>query len=116
MSASFHQQVVEIIVLTAVDQDMAVKGLGKGTKAKKNKPQRTNEKDNESKASSSHEESRLNVLEMRVAHIEKRQDSLDQKLDAGFDSVQNQLRQVLKFIKPRQASGDTPPPKAFQGA
>ena len=58
---------------------------------------------------------RLTNLETKFAAMERRQDSLESKLQSGFEGVQDQLRQVLNAVQPRAASpshtGLTPPPK-----
>eukprot|EP00438_Fugacium_kawagutii_P017232 Skav228671 [mRNA] locus=scaffold1332:376603:381260:- [translate_table: standard] len=59
---------------------------------------------------------RLTVLENKMGNMEKRQDQLDNKLNEGFSGVQDQLRQLLQIVQPRQSSptstGLSPPPKA----
>ena len=58
---------------------------------------------------------RLTSLETKVAAIERRQDGMEQKLQTGFDGIQDQLRQVLNAVQPRpvspRATGFTPPSK-----
>lgn len=58
---------------------------------------------------------RVTALEARFGTLEKRTDNIESKLSSGFDSVQNQLRQVLAVLQPRPAeaaTGMTPPPKS----
>ena len=56
---------------------------------------------------------RLGVLENKVANMEKRQDALETRISTGFDSVSDQLRQVLNAVqqRPKSPTGETPPPK-----
>ena len=56
---------------------------------------------------------RLGALESKVANMEKRQDALETRISTGFDSVSDQLRQVLNAVqqRPKSPSGETPPPK-----
>ena len=58
---------------------------------------------------------RLTSLETKVAAIERRQDGMEQKLQTGFDGIQDQLRQVLNAVQPRpvspRATAFTPPSK-----
>eukprot|EP00435_Cladocopium_sp_Y103_P046815 s305_g13.t1 len=59
---------------------------------------------------------RLTSLETKFSSMERRQDVLENKLTSNFDSIQNQLRQVLQAVQPRANSpaptGMTPPTKA----
>ena len=56
---------------------------------------------------------RLGALESKVANMEKRQDALETRISTGFDSVSDQLRQVLNAVqqRPKSPTGDTPQPK-----
>ena len=59
---------------------------------------------------------RLTTLESKMSSVERRQDTIEQKLDGGFSDMQDQLRRVLQAVQgPRSASpsktGFTPPPK-----
>ena len=56
---------------------------------------------------------RLGALESKVANMEKRQDALETRISTGFDSVSDQLRQVLNAVqqRPKSPSGETPQPK-----
>ena len=57
---------------------------------------------------------RITSLEAKFAAMERRQDSLEGKINDGFMSVNDQLRQVLHAIQPRGTTtqtGMTPPPK-----
>ena len=58
---------------------------------------------------------RITALEAKFSSMERRQDSLESRINDGFNSVNDQLRQVLHAIQPRGANsqtGMTPPPKA----
>eukprot|EP00438_Fugacium_kawagutii_P023608 Skav205964 [mRNA] locus=scaffold442:468626:473248:+ [translate_table: standard] len=63
---------------------------------------------------------RLSHLESRFSIMERRQDALDTKFDSKFESISDQLRQIIHTIQPRAASpsktGYTPPPKAHKSA
>ena len=57
---------------------------------------------------------RITSLEAKFASMERRQDSLEGKINDGFMSVNDQLRQVLHAIQPRGTNtqtGMTPPSK-----
>ena len=58
---------------------------------------------------------RLTTLESKIASVERRQDTIEEKLDGGFHEMQNQLRKVLQAVQPRalppSKTGCTPPPK-----
>ena len=57
---------------------------------------------------------RISVLEAKFTSMERRQDSLESKINDGFCSVNDQLRQVLNAIAPRtpqEPTGLSPPPK-----
>ena len=57
---------------------------------------------------------RITSLEAKFAAMERRQDSLEGKINDGFMSVNDQLRQVLHAIQPRGTNtqtGMTPPSK-----
>lgn len=59
--------------------------------------------------------SRISALETKFAAMERRQDGLEQRLQTNFDGIQDQLRQVLNAVQPRNATptttGMTPPAK-----
>lgn len=62
---------------------------------------------------------RVSVLEAKFQSFEKRQEKVENQLSSGFDSLQNQLRQVLQAITPgreKAPTGDTPPPKCPRNA
>lgn len=58
---------------------------------------------------------RLTSLESKMALMDKRQTSLENRVDSQFQEVNNQLRQILQCVAPREqshaATGFTPPPK-----
>ena len=57
---------------------------------------------------------RISVLEAKFNTMERRQDSLESKINDGFSSVNDQLRQVLQAITPKsvqEPTGLSPPPK-----
>ena len=57
---------------------------------------------------------RVSILEAKFQTFEKRQEKVERQLETGFDSLQNQLRQVLSAVsQPRDKSptGETPPSK-----
>ena len=73
-------------------------------------------------AKSAHEKedsnsSRISALEAKFSSMERRQDSLENKINDGFSSVNDQLRQVLNAIAPRsnqEPTGLSPPPKVMK--
>ena len=82
------------------------KGNGKGKKEFIPEPRSTPQDDETSQ--------RITSLEAKFSAMERRQDSLEGKINDGFSSVNDQLRQVLHAIQPRGANtqtGMTPPPK-----
>ena len=57
---------------------------------------------------------RITALEAKFTTLEKRQDGLENRINDGFSSVNDQLRQVLNVIAPRgqnDPTGLSPPPK-----
>ena len=57
---------------------------------------------------------RVSILEAKFQSFEKRQENVEQQLSTGFESLQNQLRQVLNAVNPgreKGPTGETPPPK-----
>ena len=62
---------------------------------------------------------RISALEAKFSSMERRQDSLEGRINEGFHSVNDQLRQVLAAIQPRGATshtGMTPPSKTAKTA
>ena len=62
---------------------------------------------------------RITSLEAKFSAMERRQDTLECKINDGFSSVNDQLRQVPNAIQPRGANnqtGMTPPPKVQKSA
>ena len=58
--------------------------------------------------------SRLDKLEDRFSRIEARQDRFEEKVDSTFDQISDSLRQLLQSVapaRPREITGETPPPK-----
>ena len=84
------------------------KGSGKIAKGGKGDFSREiSEKDNENSQ-------RITALEAKFTTLEKRQDGLENRINDGFSSVNDQLRQVLNVIAPRgqnDPTGLSPPPK-----
>lgn len=80
------------------------KGKGNGKSAPPSQPQ-------ESEIQSD----RLTTLENKFNMMEKKQHALESKVDSSFASVNDQLRQILQAVCPREqsqgATGCTPPPK-----
>ena len=84
----------------------SAKGNGKGKKDFVPEPRSTPQDDETSM--------RITSLEAKFSAMERRQDSLEGKINDGFSSVNDQLRQVLHAIQPRGANnqtGMTPPSK-----
>eukprot|EP00438_Fugacium_kawagutii_P012583 Skav200204 [mRNA] locus=scaffold623:512826:515837:- [translate_table: standard] len=117
--ASFSGELVEILITeplqpASLSQKTQKPSKGKGKGKNKAAP-------SEPPSSSSHKDvdiqsQRLTVLESKMSSVEKRQDVIENKLNDGFQKVNDQLRQLLQAINPKQAShsstGMTPPPKA----
>ena len=86
------------------------KAFGKGSSEPSRPPKQENI--HQSDANSQ----RLTTLESKFAQMERRQDNLEGRISTGFETVNDQLRQVLNLIQPRPhsgpSSGFTPPPKA----
>ena len=84
------------------------KAGGKGSSVSKPKQENNHQQDVNSQ--------RLTTLESKFAQMERRQDNLESRISTGFETVNDQLRQVLNIIQPRphagNSSGFTPPPKA----
>ena len=111
-SASFNGTTYEILLTKPVEKSKQTKGSkavskgsSKGSKGHKEHPIQHSDETSD----------RLTNLETKFAAMERRQDTLETKLQSGFEGVQDQLRQVLKAVQPRAASpsptGFTPPPK-----
>lgn len=90
------------------------KGSGKAAGKGSSVPVRTSKQENIQQQDANSQ--RLTTLEGKFAQMERRQDNLESRISSGFDSVNDQLRQVLNVIQPRShtgnSSGFTPPPKA----
>ena len=58
-------------------------------------------------------ESKVASLETKFGKVEERQENFEAKIDTRFDSIQDQLRQLLQHAAPRarDATGETPPAK-----
>ena len=95
-----------------IKQPKKAKGDGKGKSKAKHEVPPSHPKP---KVEEGHNtESRLTALEVKFGTLERRQDSLETRINEGFGSVNDQLRQVLNCIQPRSANdhtGSTPPPK-----
>ena len=111
-SVSFNGITYEILMTKPSEKNKTTKGVksfakgsSKGAKGSKEIVQQLPEEAND----------RLTNLETKFAAMERRQDSLETKLQHGFEGVQDQLRQVLNAVQPRASSpsrtGFTPPSK-----
>lgn len=62
---------------------------------------------------SKQEEERLTRLESRFYQLEQRQAGFETRVESKFDQISDSLRQILaaSHQRPREASGETPPPK-----
>ena len=83
------------------------KGKGKGSKSASSQEDKPFQNQDETSQ-------RISVLEAKFNTMERRQDSLESKINDGFSSVNDQLRQVLQAITPKAAhdpTGLSPPPK-----
>eukprot|EP00438_Fugacium_kawagutii_P022415 Skav201705 [mRNA] locus=scaffold2750:50465:54844:+ [translate_table: standard] len=117
-SAAFNQVPVEIVLSPATAEVPSTK-KGKPKRVQNNQAAPTTKQPKEEIAASSKDDSRLTTLEAKVAHIEKKQESMESKMDSGFEGIQSQLRQLLNLAKPRHAekgTGETPPPKSHKTA
>ena len=58
-------------------------------------------------------EARFDSLQGQVTGIEKKQSSIEQKLDSKFEDIGNTLRQLVQLSaqRPHEKSGESPPPK-----
>ena len=111
-SVSFNGTTYEILLTKPVEKSkqskgfkQSSKGISKGGRPQKEPSIQVPDETND----------RLLNLETKFAAMERRQDSLETKLQNGFEGVQDQLRQVLNAVQPRSSSpghtGYTPPPK-----
>ncbi len=116
-SVSFNGTTYEILLTKPSDKNKAIKGTkgtskgaSKSAKGFKEAPIQIPDEAND----------RLTNLETKFAAMERRQDSLETKLQHGFEGVQDQLRQVLNAVQPRASSpthtGFTPPSKVAKSS
>ena len=112
--AQFNEQTYEILITEPQDvvapRTKSLKGKGKG------KGQSNTQKNHVSNQEPSDQvlTDRVACLEAKFGGLERRQDQLEHRITSGFDGVQDQLRQVLQAVVPRQpqqSTGMTPPPK-----
>eukprot|EP00438_Fugacium_kawagutii_P027075 Skav214866 [mRNA] locus=scaffold16:591679:596082:+ [translate_table: standard] len=117
-SACFNNTTVEIVLTPSQSAD---KPSAKKSKSQKPIPPKSSNGASSSQPSkkdqgSDEQTSRIAMLENRMNLVESKQESLEQKMVSSFDSVHDQLRQVLAHVAPRSpshsATGLTPPPKA----
>jgi len=110
----------EIILTPAQERQPVIKttkkskGDGKGKTKSKQEPQSNQSHNTQAGLDETNTESRLTALEVKFGSLERRQDTLENRITEGFGSVQDQLRQVLNAIQPRSANeptGFSPPPK-----
>ena len=89
----------------------------KAARSKPSKPSKqTDNRPGSSAAANSEVNQRLTTLEGKMASVERRQDTIESKLDNGFGDLQDQLRRVLLAVQPPRSvspgkTGLTPPPK-----
>lgn len=111
-SVSFNGTTYEILLTKPSEKNKIVKGSKKGAKGTSKGVQSQKEIPTQV---SDETADRLTNLETKFAAMERRQDTLENKLQSGFEGVQDQLRQVLNAVQPRASSpsrtGYTPPPK-----
>ncbi len=113
--AQFNEQTYEILITEPLDPSVikakSVKGKGKGKiQQPSQKPTNGNQQDPVDQILTD----RVACLEAKFGSLERRQDQLEHRITTGFDGVQDQLRQVLQAVAPRQSqppTGMTPPPK-----
>ena len=114
-AAKFNDNVFEII-LTPGGQNQ-VPNRKKDSKSKKNDLPQSSMTESAESREQSHDQKlndRVALLENRFASLEKRTDGLENKLQTGFDHVNDQLRQVLAAVTSRASPHDqglSPPPK-----
>ena len=111
-SVSFNGTTYEILLTKPSEKNKIVKGSKKGAKGTSKGVQSQKEIPTQVPDETA---DRLTNLETKFAAMERRQDTLENKLQSGFEGVQDQLRQVLNAVQPRASSpsrtGYTPPPK-----
>ena len=113
--AQFNEQTYEILITEPSDPSAIkaknAKGKGKGkTQLTSQKPVNNNLQEPVDQVLTD----RVACLEAKFGSLERRQDQLEHRITTGFDGVQDQLRQVLQAVVPRQSqpsTGMTPPPK-----
>ena len=104
-----HNKILSKLIPTNLETNIIlVKGKGKG--------QSNTQKNHVSNQEPSDQvlTDRVACLEAKFGGLERRQDQLEHRITSGFDGVQDQLRQVLQAVVPRQpqqSTGMTPPPK-----
>ena len=61
---------------------------------------------------------RIEKLEQRFDKVEARQQTNENKVDSRFGDIQDSLRQLLAHAtqRPREVSGETPPPKQHKAS
>eukprot|EP00438_Fugacium_kawagutii_P023278 Skav228264 [mRNA] locus=scaffold2995:26279:27763:- [translate_table: standard] len=118
-TVSFSGVLYEILITEPASQAQQQQRTAKISKGKGKGKANNNQASSSSGVAQSIVESqneRLAKLESKMSSVEKRQDSIENKLSEGFLSVNDQLRQLLQIANPKQAqhpqTGMTPPPKA----
>eukprot|EP00438_Fugacium_kawagutii_P007017 Skav233753 [mRNA] locus=scaffold1792:300466:304788:- [translate_table: standard] len=110
--AAFNGHAVEIVLVPA--QSMSMPGPRKGKEPKKSIRNVAPRATEPSPTETAHHD-RISNLESRFSLMEKRQETLESRMDSKFSEVNDQLRQILQAVQPRAAShnatGFTPPPK-----
>lgn len=118
-SIQINKEIAEILI-QEIDVPSVQKPKGKGTS--KGKPPQTREGDTTTSRPARvsaapvipTEDHRIVRLEERFDRLEARQTSFEHRVDDKFDAIQDSLRQLLAHTAPRarDATGDTPQPKA----
>lgn len=111
-----NEKTFEIILTVPCDKPVpAAKGKKFGSSKGSGKSNNSVQEPREVDPKEDQNAQRISALEAKFSSMERRQDSLEGKINEGFHSVNDQLRQVLAAIQPRGASahtGMTPPAKA----
>ena len=105
----------EIILTTPLEKPVpAAKNKKHGAPKGGNKPKNNVQEVETPNHAEDQNAQRITALEAKFSSMERRQDTLEGRINEGFNSVNDQLRQVLAAIQPRGATshtGLTPPPK-----
>lgn len=109
-TAQFNGHIHEIL-MTKVDDEYPNRRQGKGNPSRLQGPKSSKGPiDQKTVPVSNGSDERLTSLETKVAAMERRQDGMEQKLQTGFDGIQNLPAVQPRPVSPR-STGCTPPSK-----